>query len=130
MNVSKYRNALIVFFFTAAIAGFMIKLPAPLRKTDKECHALFFFLAAAFLNAVLQIKKPGKHLLVFCFLILFGIIIEISQDFSNHFFKRRIHGHFDPMDVKYDLAGAIAFSVVWLVWYGLKAIGKSGEKLT
>ncbi len=127
MISSPWRYTLIAICFGLAVYCFMIKLPVPFRKIDKECHALFFFSAAAFLNVLLQIRKPGQHFLVFCILFLFGVLIEFSQDYSNQFFRKRIHGNFDPLDLKYNTTGASLFSVLWCGWYVMQLFGKSKQ---
>ena len=61
--------------FIVAVICFMIKLPAGFKHIDKELHAAFYFLAAAFLNFLFANKKIGIHLLIFVVLFLFGILI-------------------------------------------------------
>jgi hypothetical protein len=41
--------------------------------------------------------------------------IEFAQAYSNKFFRKRIHGRFDPEDVQWNLKGLIAFSMVWIL---------------
>ena len=93
----------------------MIKLPSGFRHIDKELHAAFYFLAAAFLNILFAKTNLVRHALIFVFLYLFGMAIEYAQAYSNKFFRKRIHGRFDPEDVAANLNGLIAFSVLWLV---------------
>ncbi len=50
MNKFQLKITVSIFLFVAAVIGFLIKLPVPIRKIDLELHALFFFAAAAFLN--------------------------------------------------------------------------------
>lgn len=104
------KLALTFFCFSIAIIGFMIKLPSAFRNYDKELHSMFYFSAALFLNVLFN----KRHLIIFIFLLLFGVGIELSQQFSNRFFNRRIHGRFDIEDVYYNLIGLISFSVIWL----------------
>jgi|SRR5690606_508968 len=113
---------LIAFVFT--FIGFMIKLPSVFRSMDQELHALFYFLAAAFLNILFGIKKLFPHVLIFSLLHLFGITIEYLQAYSNRFFKTRIHGRYDPVDVEYNLKGLIFFSMLWVVSMGILTIYK------
>lgn len=101
--------------FAVAIIGFMIKLPSGFRHIDKELHAAFYFLAAAFLNILFAKTNLIRHAIIFAFLYLFGMAIEYAQAYSNKFFRKRIHGRFDPEDVAANLNGLIAFSLVWLV---------------
>jgi hypothetical protein len=104
-----------VLCFAVAITGFMIKLPSGFRHIDKELHAAFYFLAAAFLNILFARTNLIRHAVIFAFLYFFGMAIEYAQAYSNKFFRKRIHGRFDPEDVAANLNGLIAFSVLWLV---------------
>lgn len=93
----------------------MLKLPSGFRHIDKELHALFYFLAAALLNVLFAGTKILRHVLVFVALYLFGMAIEYAQEYSNHFFHRRIHGRFDPEDLQWNLKGLLAFSLLWIL---------------
>lgn len=99
----------------AAIIGFMLKLPREFRHMDKELHSMFYFLAAAFFNLLFVQRSLLKHVLVFALLYLFGAGIERAQEYSNRFFRTRIHGRYDPEDVQANLEGLLAFSAVWFV---------------
>jgi hypothetical protein len=115
-SLTTYQRVLLVLVcFAVAVVGFMVKLPSGLRHIDKELHATFYFLAAAFLNVLCAKTKLVRHIIIFIALYLFGIAIEFGQAFSNKFFRSRIHGRFDPEDVQWNLKGLIAFSVLWLV---------------
>ena len=117
MSLSNWQRVLIVVVcFAVAVFGFMIKLPAPFRHMDKELHAAFYFLAAALLNALFAGTKLLRHLIIFATLYFFGVAIEYGQDYSNRFFHRRIHGRFDPEDVRANLNGLIAFSLLWFLY--------------
>ncbi len=117
LNLTTWQKILILLFcFGLAIVGFMIKLPSGFRSIDKELHAAFYFLAAALLNVLFAGTKLIKHTVVFGLLYLFGIAIEWSQQYSNKFFRNRIHGRFDPEDIQWNLKGLIAFSVVWVLY--------------
>ena len=112
IKFKEYQKLIITFFcFSIAIVGFMIKLPVIFRHYDKELHSMFYFIAALFLN-VLFVKR---QLVIFIFLFLFGVIIEFSQQYSNKFFSKRIHGRFDKEDVYSNLKGLILFSIIWLL---------------
>lgn len=114
---NNWLKAFLVFtFLTASILGFMIKLPSHFRHHDKELHATFYFLAAAFLNVLFTNGKFTIHLLIFIMLYLFSISIEYAQEYSNKFFRIRIHGRYDPEDVKYNLRGLIAYSLLWFFY--------------
>jgi hypothetical protein len=116
INLTVWQKVLIVFVcFTIAIAGFMLKLPTPFRKTDKELHATFYFLAAALLNTFFAGTSFIRHAVIFTSLYFFGMAIEFAQSYSNRFFLKRIHGRFDPEDVEWNLKGLIAFSVLWIL---------------
>lgn len=106
---------LVLFFLAAAIIGFMIKLPSAFRHIDKELHAVFYFMAAAFLNILFADAKVVRHLVIFAALFLFGTLIEYAQGYSNRFFRRPIHGRFDPEDIQWNLIGLISFSVLWFL---------------
>ena len=98
ISLKAWQKILIVLIcFAVAIVGFMIKLPPGFRHIDKQLHAAFYFGAAAIV------------------LYLFGMAIEYSQEYSNRFFRRRIHGRFDPEDVQSNLNGLVAFSLLWIV---------------
>ena len=121
---------LVTVCFALAILGFMIKLPSTFRHYDKELHSLFYFVAAAFLNLLFSNKNIAIHLLIFGILYLFGAAIEYAQAYSNKFFHVRIHGRYDPEDVRSNLKGLIAFSVLWIIGVAFifvynKATGKS-----
>ena len=102
--------------FAAAIVGFMVKLPAVFRHHDKEMHALFYFLAAAFLNILFAKRKLLLHIVIFALLYFFGVAIEYAQEYSNHYFHTTIHGRYDKEDVLWNTRGLIAFSIVWLIY--------------
>jgi hypothetical protein len=111
-----WLRAIVAFVcFAAAIIGFMIKLPSAFRHFDKELHAAFYFLAAAFLNVLFANTKIARHVIIFITLYLFGIAIEYAQAYSNKFFRQRIHGRYDPEDVQSNLNGLIAFSILWVL---------------
>ncbi|MDN3657880.1 hypothetical protein QWZ08_19665 [Ferruginibacter paludis] len=107
---------LVTAFLAASVIGFMVKLPSGFRHIDKELHAAFYFLAAAFLNVLFAGRKISLHVLIFIFLFLFGIGVEYAQEYSNKLLHVKIHGRFDPEDVQSNLKGLIAFSIVWLVY--------------
>jgi hypothetical protein len=116
INLTVWQKLFIVFVcFAIAIAGFMLKLPSPFRKIDKELHATFYFLAAALLNILFAQTKLVRHVAIFISLYLFGMAIEYAQSYSNRFFRKRIHGRFDPEDVEWNLKRLIAFSVLWVL---------------
>jgi hypothetical protein len=102
--------------FIAAVIGFMIKLPSGFKHIDKELHTAFYFLAATFLNFLFANKKISIHLLIFIILFLFGISIEYAQEYSNKILHVKIHGRFDPEDVKSNLKGLVAYSICWMVY--------------
>ena len=105
-----------VAFIVIAVIGFMVKLPSGFRHIDKELHALFYFLAAAVLNFLFAGTKILLHVIVFISLYLFGVGIEFGQQYSNRFFRNRIHGRFDAEDLQWNLKGLIAFTIVWLLY--------------
>ncbi|HRI20077.1 MAG TPA: hypothetical protein PLA68_03965 [Panacibacter sp.] len=116
----------IIVAFVVAIVGFMVRLPSAFSHFDKEMHSLFYFLAAAFLNALFAKRKLLIHVFIFGFLYLFGVGIEYAQQYSNTLLHKKIHGNADPEDMHANLQGLIAFSAVWLCYvvigYAWKAI--------
>lgn len=110
IKLTNYQKLLLTFFcFSIAIIGFMIKLPSVFRNYDKELHSLFYFVAALFLNVLFR----KRHLFIFIFLFLFSVAIEFSQQYSNKFFSKRIHGRFDIEDVYSNVKGLLLFSAIW-----------------
>jgi hypothetical protein len=101
---------LVIAWLAVSVLGFMVKLPRSFRHYDKELHATFYFLAAAFLNILFTNGKFTRHILIFALLYLFSVSIELAQEF----FRIRIHGRYDPEDVKYNLRGLIAYSLLWV----------------
>lgn len=117
ISLTTWEKVLIaVLCFALAVIGFMVKLPAGFRRIDKELHTIFYFLAAALLNGLFVSTKIVKHCIVFITLFLFGVAIECGQQYSNKFFKEKIHGRFDPQDIQSNLNGLIAFSLLWLLF--------------
>src|SRR5450432_3123455 len=119
---------LVILCFIASVTGFLVKLPSAFRHIDKELHFAFYFLAAAFLNILFNIRNLVKHLLVSGILYLFGIGIEFAQENYNKVFHVRIHGRFDPEDVKANLRGLIAFSILWAIAMLVKLVLQSAKK--
>jgi hypothetical protein len=116
LGLTSWQKVLIVLVcFTAAIVGFMIKLPSGFRHIDKQLHAAFYFGAAAFLNVLFAGTKFLRHVLIFIALYLFGMAIEYAQEYSNKFLHKRVHGRYDPEDIQSNLNGLIAFSILWVV---------------
>lgn len=97
---------------------------------DKELHALFYFLAAAFLNILFAKRNLIVHLVIFGFLFVFGYCIEMAQEYSNKFFRSRIHGRFDPEDVEWNLKGLVYFSIVWVIYQGLRYLLRKPAPVT
>jgi hypothetical protein len=110
------KAGLVLICLIASIVGFMIKLPSGFRHFDKQLHATFYFLAAGFLNILFTNGKFTRHILIFAILYVFSISIEHAQAYSNKFFHVRIHGRYDPEDVKYNLRGLIAYSALWITY--------------
>ena len=131
MKLSIGRKLFIaVFCFGIAIVGFMLKLPAMFRGMDKEMHALFYFLAAAFLNILFAKRNLIIHAIIFGFLYSFGYCIELAQEYSNKYFHKRIHGRFDPEDVASNLQGLIYFSAIWIVYAAVSFLLKKPAVVT
>jgi len=111
--------------FTAAIIGFMIKLPVAFRHNDKEMHSLFYFLAAAFLNILFAKRNLLVHALLFILLYVFGVAIEYAQQYSNTLLHQTIHGNVDPEDMHANLVGLLAFSALWIAFVVIEFVYKS-----
>src|SRR6478672_10319614 len=103
MNLTNWQKILLTLFcFGIAIYGFILKLPSAFRQYDKELHAAFYFLAAAFLNILFAKRNLIIHALIFGGLYIFGMLIEYGQVYS----KKRWHiphGRYDPEDVQSNL---------------------------
>lgn len=119
-------------FFIASIIGFLLKLPSGFRNIDKELHTLYYFSAAAILNILFANGKIIRHIIIFILLYLFSMGIEYVQEYSNRFFRKRIHGRYDIEDLHANLKGLIIFSVIWIAYtLGVIAYKKfSVKKLT
>jgi hypothetical protein len=116
MSFGKWTKIfLLTFCFVLSVLGFMIKLPSVFRHYDKELHAAFYFVAAAFLNLLFANKNIIRHIVIFGCLLLFGICIEHAQAYSNKLFHVKFHGRYDPEDVKSNLKGLAGFSILWFV---------------
>lgn len=109
---------LVACCFLISVLGFMIKLPSAFRHYDKELHAAFYFLAAAFFNLLFANKNIIRHVFIFGCLLLFGVCIEHAQAYYNKLFHVRFHGRYDPEDVRSNLKGLLAFSVAWILIVG------------
>lgn len=109
------KIGLVSLAFIVSVVGFMVKLPSSFRHHDKQLHALFYFLAAAFLNFLFARGRVWVHAIIFGLLYLFGLAIEYSQEYSNKFYRIKIHGRFDPEDVKWNTIGLVAFSALWIL---------------
>jgi hypothetical protein len=107
---------LFFFWLIASVVGFLVKLPSGFRHYDKELHTAFYFLAAGFLNILFTNGKLTRHIIIFLALYFFSISIEYAQEYSNKLLHVRIHGRYDPEDVKANLKGLIAFSVLWVIY--------------
>lgn len=117
LKINNWVKVVLVFIcLIASIVGFMIKLPSGFRHYDKQLHAAFYFLAAGFLNVLFTNGKFTIHILIFVILYVFSISIEYAQEYSNKFFRVRIHGRYDPEDVKYNITGLIGYSVLWILY--------------
>lgn len=125
LSVGKWTKIFLVgAFLGLSVLGFMIKLPSGFRHIDKELHALFYFLAAGFLNVLFANNKIHRHLLIFGILFVLGVTIEYAQEYSNTFLHKKIHGRYDKEDVQANLKGLIAFSIVWFIYFGFSLLTK------
>jgi hypothetical protein len=105
-----------ILVLACSVAGFMIRLPGVFRNYDRQLHAAYYFLAAAFFTLLYAGRNFRIHLLILAALAAFGLGIEYAQEYSNHLLHRRIHGRFDPEDVRYNIMGLAAFSAIWMLY--------------
>ena len=108
---------ILMSLIACSLIGFMVKLPRPFRGIGFELHAAFYVFASIFL----LILFPKKHLFILIGLMVFGVMIEIFQHASNFILDKRIHGNFDPLDIKYNLIGVF---LVFVPFYGVKILNK------
>ena len=87
-------------------------------------HSLFYFLAAASLNFFFARRIIFRHVVIFIFLLLFGIAIEFAQEYSNKFLHKRIHGRFDIEDIQSNFKGLIVFSILWITYNVILFVNK------
>ncbi len=120
MNLKKSEVGLILILFASSLLGFLIKLPLVFRHHDRELHFLFYLLAALFFYIILGKNKLINHVIIFTFLLLFGIAIEFLQEKSNHFVNKKIHGNFDSIDIKFNFLGLFVASVFWGISISIK----------
>jgi hypothetical protein len=126
MNIklaTRYKILLTLFCFSIAIAGFILKLPSAFRHYDKELHATFYFLAAAFLNILFAGRNIFIHACIFGLLYVFGMAIEHAQVLSKNIWHIP-HGRYDPEDISWNLKGLVSFSVLWLLFTGIAWISQ------
>ena len=117
MKLNNWNKAiLLIVCFTLSVIGFLIKLPSAFRHIDKELHAIFYFSAAAFLSLLFANKNILRHILIFISLYIYSFTIEYAQAFSNKFFHKKIHGHFDVEDMQANLKGLVYFSIAWIIY--------------
>lgn len=124
LDIKKEHNykliSMTIVLIFISIIGFMLKLPVPFRKIDKEMHFLFYFLVSAFINFLFSKGKFRNHLIILFILVSFGFFIEYFQQYSNRFFHKRVHGNFDIQDIKYNMIGLLLFSLIWIKFYILQ----------
>ncbi|MGN6417283.1 MAG: hypothetical protein ACTHMC_07320 [Pseudobacter sp.] len=117
IKLNNWVKVFLVFVcLVVSVVGFMIKLPSVFRGHDKELHAVFYFLAAAFLNILFTNGRFTVHILIFAILYFFSVGIEYAQEYSNKLLRKRIHGRYDPEDVKQNLKGLLAYSLLWITY--------------
>jgi len=118
-----------ILVMAISIAGFMIRLPGVFRNHDREMHEAYYFIAAAFFTLLFAGKNFWIHLLIIAILAAFGMAIEYAQEYSNQLVHRRIHGSFDPEDVKYNVMGLLAFSSIWVLYLLGALVFRTGDRL-
>jgi hypothetical protein len=114
MITNKTKIVITLIALSIAIYGFMLKLPSSLRGIDKQLHASFYFAASLFFNVLFNNKNILIHLAIVGSLFFLGFTIEHVQEYSNKLVGKTIHGRFDKEDIKWNVYGLIAFSLVWL----------------
>ena len=117
-------KSLILLFILFALIGFMIKLPKVFGHYDKQLHFLFYFYASFIVCYFYANNKKINFLVIIFCLISFGFFIEYFQEYSNRFFKKRIHGSFDIEDIKYNILGISLYSSIWICNYFLISVKK------
>ena len=126
-NNKNFKLYLALTLFAFSVVGFMIKLPRFFHHFDKELHALFYFCATCFL--LLLYSK--RWFIIPTALLVFGVLIEFAQDFSNKISVRiigkRIHGRFDPEDIFFNLLGVLIGLVAFNL---LKALFRVYKKIS
>lgn len=120
-NIGKI--GLVVFLATVSMIGFMIKLPRVLGHYDKLLHLSFYVAAAVVLNYLFVKRNVLYHFIAGWVLFCAGVFIECTQELSNHFVEKRIHGNFDPEDIIFNTMGLMLYTFFWLVWR-ISLIGK------
>lgn len=120
MRLPPLRLLIILIGFSTF--GFMIKLPSVFRNIDTELHFLFYFCSSLMLNLLWKKEKFIFHTLIFIVLFSFGVAIEITQDLSNHFVTKKIHGNFDKRDIMFNSLGLICASFFWVFYLFLRKI--------
>lgn len=108
------RILLLLFLTFLSIVGFIIRLPGVFSHFDKELHALFYFCA----SIVLTLMFSNRWVIICFGLLIFGILIEYAQAFSNkisiRLIGKRIHGNFDIEDVKFNTVGIFFGLIIFL----------------
>lgn len=117
-------KSLIILLILFALIGFMIKLPKVFGHYDKQLHFLFYFYASFIACYFYANNKKINFLVIISCLISFGFFIEYLQEYSNRFFKKRIHGSFDIQDIKYNVLGISLYSSIWICNYFFISIRK------
>ncbi len=113
MKLTKPEIGLILTLLTLSFFGFIIKLPAVFRHHDRELHFLFYLLSAIFFYLIFGKNRISNHIIIFLLLLIFGTVIEVMQELSNHFSTKKIHGNFDLKDVFSNLLGLIVATFFW-----------------
>ena len=117
ISTSTLGKVTVAIIILIIITGFMIKLPRSFRNYDKELHTLFYFYVSFGFNLIYA-KDRGFYFLLGVFgLIAFGVGIELAQEASNQFFRKKIHGNFDIKDIQYNLLGIGLYSTIFIAHY-------------
>jgi hypothetical protein len=127
MKIKPNKLLILISLFILVFSGFMLRLPAVFRGHDRELHFLFYLLFSLFLNLLFAQKKILNHVLIFFFLLLFGIGIEWMQEVLNKILNKKIHGRFDPEDVFFNVMGLLCASGFWFTYLIVNKILNSNK---
>ena len=133
-NISHYNASKVMFYQLIVVIlllwpvtiGFeyrdtsnWIKIVSLALITTSIGHTLFVNSFKNFTISAASIMSSMSPIygIIFGMLFLFSTLIEFAQEYSNTFVHKRIHGNFDPIDLKFNLLGLCFFSLLWFTYY-------------